>query len=284
MTATPSRIERAARGGIVVVAVLAAMALGWIAIDSWWSHPVDAGPRGGAIRDDAPDHEPGPDEWQLVHETFDDLDAWEPLELPKVDTESRYAIEREDGEAYLRAESRASASGLVWKRRFNTHVYPNLRWRWRVNNVYEKGDASKKSGDDFPLRIYVMFEYDPSKLSLVERIRYQSAKLATGEFPPHAVVHYMWANRPHDDAVIPNAYTSRCRMIPLQAGAERVGTWIEQDVDILADYRRAFGGEPPKMATIAIMNDSDDTGEASVSFLDDLEIYRPRPAGDRERR
>lgn len=282
MTASPSRIERAARAGIVAAAVIAAAIVGWIAVDSWLSDLVDAGAMSAGT--DGDEASADPTRWRLVRETFDDLDSWEPLELPKIDTESRYSIERKDGKAYLRAESRDSASGLVWKQRFNAHVYPRLRWRWKVNNVYEKGDAREKSGDDYPLRIYVMFEYDPSKLSLVERIRYQSAKLATGEFPPHAVVHYMWANRAHDEDVIPNAYTSRCRMIPLQAGAERAGMWIEQEVDILADYRKAFGGKPPKIATLAIMNDSDDTGESSVSFLDDLEVFRPRPAGDRERR
>jgi hypothetical protein len=50
-------------------------------------------------------------------------------------------------------------------------------------------------------------------------------------------------------------------------------------VDILNDYRKAFGGDPPRRAGLAIMSDSDDTGESSTAWVDWVEIYRI-PEGD----
>jgi hypothetical protein len=50
--------------------------------------------------------------------------------------------------------------------------------------------------------------------------------------------------------------------------------WVEEDVNIVRDYREAFGSEPPPVASLAIMNDSDDTGERAVSFIDYIEVYR----------
>ncbi len=49
---------------------------------------------------------------------------------------------------------------------------------------------------------------------------------------------------------------------------------IEQEVDIVEDYHKEFGDYPPSIATLAIMNDSDNTGESAISFLDYIEVYR----------
>ena len=42
----------------------------------------------------------------------------------------------------------------------------------------------------------------------------------------------------------------------------------------LEDYRRAFGEDPPAEASLAIMNDSDDTGQSAVSFVEFIEVFR----------
>ncbi len=71
-----------------------------------------------------------------------------------------------------------------------------------------------------------------------------------------------------------NPYSSRSKMIFLRMGGEQTGRWVEESVDILADYRRAFGEDPPATASLAIMNDSDDTGQSAVSYVEFIEIYR----------
>jgi hypothetical protein len=45
-------------------------------------------------------------------------------------------------------------------------------------------------------------------------------------------------------------------------------------VDVFEVYREAFGVLPPRTASIAIMNDSDNTGERSVSYVDYIEVYK----------
>ncbi len=45
-------------------------------------------------------------------------------------------------------------------------------------------------------------------------------------------------------------------------------------MDIVRDYRLAFGRNPPKTATLAVMNDSDDTGESAKAWIDFIKIYR----------
>jgi hypothetical protein len=61
---------------------------------------------------------------------------------------------------------------------------------------------------------------------------------------------------------------------PSGKGPNKVGTWQEEEVDIMADYQKAFGTRPPVNERMAIMNDSDNTGESTVSFIEHLEGFR----------
>ncbi len=209
-----------------------------------------------------------------MREDFNDLADWKPLYFPKIKNHTSYSIESAGAERYVKASSRASASALVYKEEFNVYAFPVVRWRWKAENVYKKGDATTKAGDDYPIRIYIMFKYDPDKAGFLARVTYGAAKLIYGEYPPQSSLNYIWANKRHGKAVITSPYTEKAKMIPLQEGETNVGKWVTQQVDILQDYEKAFGTKPPTTARLAIMNDSDNTGEASVSYVDYIEICR----------
>jgi len=210
----------------------------------------------------------------VIHETFDDLDAWKPLHFDKIERHSRYSVASEGENRVLRAEADASASAIVHSARFSVKDYPVIRWRWKIQGVLEKGDATTKAGDDYPIRVYVIFEYDPEKASFGERLKYAAVKAIYGEYPPHSSLNYIWANRPHPADLLPNTYTGKAQMFLLQKGPENVGRWVEASRDILADYRRAFGEDPPENATVAIMADADNTGGKVTSWVDDLVVMR----------
>ena len=210
----------------------------------------------------------------LFKEDFDSLDRWDPLYFPKIKRHSSYTIVSSGTEKYLRAESDASASALVYKKKFNVYEFPNIRWRWKIDNVYRNGNAKTKEGDDYPIRIYVIFKYDPKRAGFFEKLKYNSAKLVYGEYPPHSALNYIWANKEHKERIITSAYTDKSKLIILEKGVSKVGKWETEEVNIITDYQWAFGKSPPAVASIAIMNDSDNTGEKSVSYVDYIEIYR----------
>lgn len=209
----------------------------------------------------------------LFREDFGSLADWTRFTFPKIKTHSTYTIETDGTDSYLRAESHASASAIVYKSVFDVYQYPKARWRWKVQNIYRDADAKTKAGDDFPLRIYVMFLYDPEKASFGESIKYGLAKALYGEYPPDSSLNYVWSSKGYPERIITNPYTERAKDVILRQGPALIGTWQDESVDILADYRAAFGTEPPQKARIAIMNDSDNTGESSVSWVDYLEVY-----------
>ena len=210
----------------------------------------------------------------LFREHFQDLSTWQEFHFPKITRHSTYTIERENGTTCLRTESHASASAIVHKTTFNVHEYPRARWRWKVKNVYAKGNARTKKGDDYPIRIYVMFEYRPDTAGAWERFAYGMARRLYGRYPPHSSLSYVCASRDEGARILNSPYTERAKMILLRKGPARAGVWQEEEVDLLDDYRKAFGSDPPERARIAVMNDSDDTGESSVSWLASLEVFR----------
>jgi hypothetical protein len=210
----------------------------------------------------------------LFREEFTDLGNWEPFFFPKIKKHTLYTISLEEGRHYLKAESDGSASAIVYKSWFNVSEFPKARWRWKVDNIYAKGDARTKAGDDYPLRVYVMFEYDPEKAGAFEKMKYGIAKSLYGAYPPHSSLSYVWASKEEPDRIIESPYTDRAKMVLLEQGAGNVGVWRNEEVNIVEDYEKAFGTKPPLRARIAVMNDSDNTGERAVSYLEFIEVAR----------
>lgn len=211
----------------------------------------------------------------IIHEDFSSRAEWKDLHFPKISRHTLYLIERQGPDHYLRIESNASASAIVQNRTFNVYLYPRVRWRWKISNVYKKGTIMSREGDDYPVRIYVMFTYDPEKAGAMDRIRYGIAKRIYGTYPPHSTLSYVWANKKDEGGrVAASPYSNQAKMILLKKGMENAGTWQVEEVNILEDYRAAFGTAPPQEARMAIMNDSDNTKESSVSYVDYIDVFR----------
>jgi len=186
---------------------------------------------------------------------------WKPLEFTKIPRHTTYSLVEDEGRTVVRARSEAAASGLVRRLRIDPRQYPILRWRWRAMNLIRAADVHTKAGDDYPARVYVTFEYDSSRVGVFERAKFEAIRLVYGEYPPIAAINYLWEGREPRGAIVPNAYTARARMIVVESGSQRLGEWIDERRDVVADYRRAFGEEPPAISGVAIMTDTDDTGE-----------------------
>jgi hypothetical protein len=155
---------------------------------------------------------------------------------------TEYTWIKEDNRTYVRATSRGSASGLVYEIEFDPQQYPYLTWQWKVDNIIASGDASQKSGDDYGARVYVVF---PSVFFWNTR-----------------AINYIWANKLPKEQAVPNPYTANAIMVSVESGLAESGKWITETRNIYEDYKRFFGKEPPKVGAIAIMTDTDDTGES----------------------
>ncbi len=208
-----------------------------------------------------------------IFDDFKNLDQWNSFYFPKIKQHSSYTIVQEDGKSCLEMKTDGGASAMILKQRFNVYTYPLLQWRWKVERIFNRGDYRTKQGDDYPARLYVMFAYDPERAGWVKQLQYGTAKLLYGEYPPDSSLNYIWANRSDASEVITNAYVDRAKMIPVDKGAANLNQWREYSVNMVADYRKAFGVDPPQKASLAVMIDSDTTKETSRSCVDFIRIF-----------
>jgi hypothetical protein len=61
-------------------------------------------------------------------------------------------------------------------------------------------------------------------------------------------------------------------LIAVQSGRERIGTWVSEERNIYQDYIAYFGEQPPEVVAIAIMTDTDNTGEDAVAYYADITL------------
>jgi hypothetical protein len=73
---------------------------------------------------------------------------------------------------------------------------------------------------------------------------------------------------------VPNPYTEQVHMIVIESGSAKLNTWITEERNVYEDYKRAFGEEPPMISGIAIMTDTDNTGESAEAYYGDIVLKR----------
>ena len=203
-------------------------------------------------------------------------EGWKPLTFARIERHTLYDLVKEESTVVLRARSEASASGLTRAIRIDPREYPIVRWRWKVENVLAKSDIASKSGDDYPARLYIAFEYEPDKVSFARRAQYFIGRALYGDIPI-AALNYVWDGKAPAGTVADNAYTDFAKMVVVQSGAARVGAWVEEERNVYEDYRKAFGEEPPMIKGIAVMTDTDDTAESAIAYYGDIVFHRAAP-------
>ena len=195
---------------------------------------------------------------------------WKLLTFKKIERHTTYKLVRDNDTMVIKVLAEASASVLTREIKINPKEYPTVQWRWKVMNILKKGDVHSKEGDDYPARIYITFEYDPSKLSFFEKVKYEVTKLLYGKYPPHGAINYIWESKAPIGTIVPNPYTDRVKMIVVETGEVKLNQWVNEERNIYEDYKKAFGGEPPMVSGVAIMTDTDNTGEIAIAYYGDI--------------
>ncbi len=163
-----------------------------------------------------------------------------------------YQIVTEDGHQILHAESGGKASALIHRLDINPQQYPTIRWRWKIDKILEKGYAGNKAGDDYPARIYIVFD---------------------SWLPNYArSINYIWASHVERETMVASPYYRRSIMLAVNTGDKEAGRWVIEERNLLADYQRAFGDKIPMIKAVAVMSDGDNTGESATAWYDWIEF------------
>ena len=167
-----------------------------------------------------------------------------------------YTIREEDGNRYLHAAD--DGSSIIIRKRlseWDANEYPVLSWRWRAKVLPEDGDERIGSRNDSSVAVYVVL--DQNFIGVPKTLKYVwSTTLPVGTHHRRDGI-----GRPH--------------VIVLESGTEKLGEWVEESVDVYADFVRIFGKKPPRKAVgIGILTDGNATGTDSKGDYDDFTVHR----------
>lgn len=167
-----------------------------------------------------------------------------------------YTIREENGNRYLHAADDGT-SIIILKQvsEWDANEYPVLSWRWRATVLPEGGDERIGSRNDSSVAVYVVL--DQNFIGVPKTLKY----VWSTTVPVGTQYRRDGIGRPH--------------VIVLESGKEKLGQWVEESVDVYADYIRIFGKKPPRNAVgIGILTDGNATGTDSKGDYDNFVVHR----------
>ena len=183
-----------------------------------------------------------------------DLAGWKDQTIGLMKAKTTYKLIKDNDRTVLIAHSTKAASGQIYKMNLEPKEFPILKWSWKIDHIIKKGDEKTKDGDDFAARLYVVFP--------------------RGFFSKTRAICYVWANKlPRGEHVI-SPFTTNIITVAADSGEELAGHWTFHQRNIYEDYKTFFGEEPPKIGAVAIMTDTDNTGESAVGYYGDIFLTR----------
>ena len=200
---------------------------------------------------------------------------WHPLAFGGDRGETVYRADSVGGRSCLRARAEVGGSGLIKLLETNPNSTTRMRWSWWIEAPVPGGDLTKKEGDDFAARVYVNFRFDPSKAGPFHRLKQRLANRRFGGDAPGKALVYVWGNMASVGTMAFSAYTDQAALFVLRSGSEGAGSWWNEERDFRADFREAFGYEPPALHSVAIMTDADDTGSSASACYGDIFFFSP---------
>jgi len=197
---------------------------------------------------------------------FDQKEAgWKHVPMSKLKRDTVYTLVQDgDRRGVLRASADRSASLYVALLKSASRTPMTLSWQWKTDALVAGADNRDKAREDAPLRVLVAFDGDPATLPEAERARFKRAKNLSGREPPYAVLMYIWSDLVPVDSVLASAHTSQVKMLAVASGPGGLGSWQSVQRNLADDYRRAYGAEPGPVLGVAVMTDTDNTGEKAV--------------------
>jgi hypothetical protein len=142
-----------------------------------------------------------------------------------------------------------------------------LAWRWRVDAGPPATDLSRRGGDDRAISVSVGFAGFSPSAGVVLRAQHAMAQASAGARAlPRSALSYVWGGTGQEGAgqshgFFQSPWTPGITQLRVMRHAEALrGQWVEERVDLGADWRAAFGGaDVPPITELVISVDVEDT-------------------------
>lgn len=178
-----------------------------------------------------------------------------------------------NGADAIAVESEGSVSLLQRPLDVDLEATPLLAWNWQVMAAAPPTDLAVRGEDDRSLALYIAFPFVPEEAGVMERMKRAVIESTVGKDAPGRVLVYVWGGKGARGERVPSPHLGKAgAMIILRPAKTPLGEAFDETVDIAADYRDAFGSEPPAPLSLAIGADTDDTKSMAKGLITGLEF------------
>jgi hypothetical protein len=206
-------------------------------------------------------------------------DGWEHLTYLGT-AENTLSLMREEGTIILHVTSLNSASALL--KRMNVgddggirlENHPILVWRWKINRTVGMAIENRKDRNDSAARVRVIFAergMQPLEKSpgFEKIIKYLGVKMPNIE-PSGFKIDYIWGTRAQKGEIIDYPGSRNHKMIVVERGNSRANQWVWEKRDLVKDFHAMFRGDPPGLAGIVVLSDTDQTNEGVEAYYSSI--------------
>lgn len=171
-------------------------------------------------------------------------------------------VKEENGNKYLEYQgTRAKHLNypLANKEYIDIYETPVLSWKARVWQLPENANEDNDSRNDVVMSVYVVFDF--GRVALFKKV-------------PKSI-RYTWSSTLEKGTEISKLFGNQ-KIVVLESGKENTGKWITFERNIVEDYRRLYGDDPPSQPlAILILSDGDSTGSWVKADYDDILLKAP---------
>ena len=184
--------------------------------------------------------------------SLNEPNTWKMKQLIKT---TAFNITLDSGEPVLTLESNQSA-GLFYRMiKVDLKETPFLNWSWKVNHIYNNQLENKRSGDDFPARVLIVYEEGFVGTD------------TTG-------FSFVWASQMKKGSVWKSPVGENLLIVVNQSGETHVNQWLNEKVDLKATFKKLLKKNINSVSYIALMADSDDLKETVTAQFKNIYFSR----------
>lgn len=134
--------------------------------------------------------------------------------------------------------------------------FPILSWAWKVTRLPTGGDVRRAATDDQAAQVYVVFPRWPSPRTSSD------------------VLGYVWDTTAPVGTHVVSPKAPNVHIIVVESGPAGLGAWRRQARNVAQDYQALFGRRPPRVGTLAVMIDANDTASTAEAMIGDFVFSR----------
>lgn len=163
-------------------------------------------------------------------------------------------VVKENNRKVLRLETEQGCISLFRSLTVSLQANPLVSWEWSVLTLPTGAASGQSQRDDHGAALYLVF--------------------LSREAPSRkTTIGYIWDNVRLVGTVLTRPNDPSVHYMVVRSGPDQLGTWLTEERNVLADYRRIFGEEPSILEGMSLVVDSDQTGSKAASLFGPITFH-----------